>query len=94
MTAPALAAVTVSGAGFTTTLMGADGLTSKIVSPPKVAVTECEPAESRDVVKVAVNGALPVRLAEPRVSEPSVKVTVPVGFESTHRWKDWAKQPR
>src|SRR2546423_7215779 len=75
--------MTVRGAGFTDTLMGVDGLTSKMLLPPKVAVMECEPAESREVVKVAVNGALPVRLAEPRVSEPSVKVTVPVGLEST-----------
>ena len=64
-------------------LKGAAGLTSKMVSPPKLAVMECVPAVSSEVVKVAVKGPAPVRLAEPNVSDPSVNVTTPEGLART-----------
>ena len=53
------------------------GLALKLPSPPYVAVTECEPTPSDEVVKVAC--ADPLSVPVPSVATPSLNVTVPVG---------------
>jgi hypothetical protein len=54
-------------------------LGAKLLSPPYLAVIECEPAETNAKVKVAFPElTVPV----PKVLSPSMKVTVPDGFKA------------
>src|SRR5919108_4737691 len=57
---------------------GADALVRKLPSPVYVAVIECTPLDSAEVVKVYDPTPL-VTVIEPRVVLPSVNVIVPVG---------------
>ena len=52
-------------------------LVLKLPSPPYVAVIGCVPALKLEVAKVAT--PLPFNVPVPRVVEPSLNVTVPVG---------------
>ncbi len=64
-------------AAFTDCVKAVDVLPLKLLSPLYSAVMECEPTASDAVVKVAWAEASNV--AVPRVEDPSLNVTVPVG---------------
>ena len=69
--------VVVVGSGLTVWLSAVEELPLKLVSPPYVAVIECEPTAKIEVVRmarlVASSGPLP------RTVAPSLNVTVPAG---------------
>jgi len=69
--------VVVVGSGLTVWLSAVEELPLKLVSPPYVAVIECEPTAKTEVVRmarlVASSGPLPITVA------PSLNVTVPEG---------------
>src|SRR5258708_35115966 len=76
-----LLAITVSGAWLTTIERVVEGVTSKIVSPPKVATRGWVPAVNSEVLNVACNE--PSSVAVARGEGPSGKVTEPPGGGST-----------
>jgi hypothetical protein len=70
--------VIVWSALFTVCDTAADcGLALKLLSPPYVAVIECDPTLKEDVANVACPD--PSSVPVPRVVAPSLNVTIPVG---------------
>jgi hypothetical protein len=61
----------------TVTVTAGDVLPASLLSPPYIAVTECAPSASVDVVNVATPA--PFNVPVPSTVAPSIKVTVPVG---------------